>query len=75
MDFSAANGVNVVFTDNGIIMTATDSENRVSSANVEELDFYTADGVVVTAADATEPVDISSCVVNDPGSALTPMAD
>ena len=48
-----------------------------SAANidVEDLDFYAADGVIVSAADATEPVDVSACLVSDPGSAVPPVAD
>lgn len=75
LDFYAANGIDVNFTDNGVIVTATNSEPHVSPVNVEELDFYAADGVVVTATDATEPIDFSDCVVSDPGSNLPPVAD
>lgn len=37
-----------------------------AAVDVEELDFYAADGVIVTATDATDLVDISACVVGDP---------
>lgn len=36
-----------------------------SNVDVEELDFYAAEGVSVSATDATEPVDLSACVASD----------
>lgn len=33
-----------------------------TDVDVESLDFYAADGVIVSASDATEPVDIAACV-------------
>lgn len=75
LDFYAANGIDVNFTDNGVIVTATNSEPHISPVNAEELEFYAADGVVVTATNATEPVDFSNCVVSNPGSKFPPIAD
>lgn len=45
-----------------------------TDVDVESLDFYAADGVIVSASDATEPVDIAACVASISGLIHAPVA-
>lgn len=56
-------------------MIASFGTVTASAANVEDLDNYAADGVIVYASEATEPVDLSACVASASASTTPPVAD
>lgn len=58
----------IVTSVTGMVVSASDLDN------VEELDFFTADGVIAEANDAAAPMDYPDCVCGDMGRDSAPVA-